>query len=83
MDGFGLRLNGCLKDGFLVEIAFRRIGGADAVGEVGELDVQGVLVGVRVDGDRLDTELLTGTDDANGDFAAIGDEDSLKHDVTS
>ena len=83
MDGVGLRLNCCLKDGFLVEVAFCRIGGANAVGEVGELNVQGVLVGVRVDGDRLDAELLTGTDDANGDFAAIGDEDSLEHDVAS
>ena len=83
MDGVGLRLNCCLKDGFLVEVAFCRIGGANAVGEVGELNVQGVLVGVRIDGDRLDAELLTGTDDANGDFAAIGDEDSLEHDVAS
>ena len=83
MDGVGLRLNGCLKDGFLVEVAFRRIGGADAIGEVGELDVQGVLVGVGVDGDRLDAELLTGADDSDGDFAAIGDEDSLEHDAAS
>ena len=79
MNGFGLRLDRRFEHGLLVEIAFRRIGGTDAIGEVGELDVQGVLVGIGIDGDRLDAKLLAGADDADGDFAAIGDEDSPEH----
>ena len=79
MNGFGLGLDRRFEHGLLVEIAFRRIGGTDAIGEVGELDVQGVLVGIGIDGDRLDAKLLAGADDADGDFAAIGDENSPEH----
>ena len=79
MDGFGLRFDRRLKNGFFVGVAFCGVGGTDAVGEVVKLDVQGVLVGVRVDGDGFDAELLAGTGDVDGDFAAVGDEDSLEH----
>ncbi|AME04526.1 hypothetical protein AXE86_10845 [Selenomonas sp. oral taxon 136] len=56
MDGFGLRFDRRLKNGFFVGVAFCGVGGTDAVGEVVKLDVQGVLVGVRVDGDGFDAE---------------------------
>ena len=46
---------------------------------VGHLHVQGVLVGLRIDGDRLDAHVARGLDDAAGDFAAIGDQDALEH----
>ena len=54
-------------------------GGADSDGLVGHLDMQRVLVGVGIDGDRLDAHLARGLDDAAGDLAAIGDQDFLEH----
>ncbi len=48
-------------------------------GLVGHLDMQGVLVGVRIDGDGLDPHAAGGLDDAAGDLAAIGNEDFLEH----
>src|SRR5439155_14608209 len=38
-----------------------------------------VLVGVGVDGDRLDAHLLRGLYDTTGDFAAVGDQDFFEH----
>ena len=43
------------------------------------LDVHGLVVGLGIDGDRLDAEFLAGADDAQGDFAAVGDEDFVEH----
>ncbi len=52
---------------------------ADVVRLVGLLHVQGVAVGVGVDGDRLDAQLGAGADDAHGDFATVGDQDLSNH----
>jgi hypothetical protein len=41
--------------------------------------VQTVAIGFRVNGHRFDTQILAGADNANGDFAAIGDQDFLEH----
>ena len=38
-----------------------------------------VAVGLRVDGDRLDAELVERADDADGDLAAVGDQDLCEH----
>ena len=54
-------------------------GRSDAHGVVGHRDGQRVLVGLRVDGDGLDAHLLGGPDDAQCDFAAVGDEDTIEH----
>ena len=35
-----------------------------------------VLIGLRIDGDRLDSQFARGLDDPAGDFAAIGDQDT-------
>ncbi len=61
------------------EVALGRGRRADADRAVGEPDVQRVLVGGRVDGDRLDAELVQGADHAHGDLAAVGDEDTVEH----
>ena len=61
-----------------VEIAVARRRGADAHALVGQLDMHGVGVGGRMDGDRRDAELLAGAQDPQRDFAAIGDEDSCR-----
>jgi hypothetical protein len=41
--------------------------------------VQGVLVGLRIDRDRLDPHAAGGLDDPAGDFATIGNQDALEH----
>ena len=62
-----------------VQVAVGAGGLADADRPVGQLQVGGVAVGLRVDGDRLDAQLLAGPDDPQGDLAAVGDQDSLEH----
>ena len=44
---------------------------------VGELDVERLRVGRRVDRDGFDAELVQGTDDADGDLATVRYEDAL------
>ena len=53
--------------------------GADADIIIGEPDMERLAVGLRVDGDRLDTQLLASANDADRDFAAVGDQDLLEH----
>ena len=60
-----------------VQVALGRGAAARWDGVVGQADVEGVAVGRRVDGDRLDAELAAGADDADGDLAAVGDQDAL------
>ena len=62
-----------------VEIAVARRRRADADAFVGEPHMHGVGVGRGMDGDGLDAEFLGGAQDAQRDFAAIGDEDFLEH----
>ena len=79
MDGVDVGDLGGADDRGNVEIAARAFGRADADGFVGEAHVQAVAVGFRIDGDGLDAQILAGADDANGDLAAIGDQDFLEH----
>src|SRR4030095_3504046 len=57
------------------EIALRRRGRAQEHRLVGRQHVQRLAVGLRVDRHRADPQLAAGPDDADGDLAAIGDED--------
>jgi hypothetical protein len=52
---------------------------ADADGFVRELDVHGVGVGFRINRDGADVQFFAGADDPNGNFAAIGYQNFLKH----
>ena len=52
---------------------------ADVHGLIGEPHVQRVLVGGRVDGDRLDAELVERADHPDGDLAPVRDEDPREH----
>ena len=54
-------------------------GGPDADGLVRRADVERVAVGLRMDGHRLDAQLLAGGDDAEGDLSPVGDEYLLEH----
>ena len=75
MDGVDLVLPGQGDDAGDVEVGADRLAGlADAVGLVGLEAVQGEAVFVRVDGDGADAQLVGGAEDADGDFAAIGDQ---------
>jgi hypothetical protein len=62
-----------------VEVRFARRRRPDADVVVGESDVERLPVGVRVDGDGLESELAARPNDAERDLAAIGDEDFPKH----
>ena len=54
-------------------------GWADADGFVGELDVERIDIGFGVNGESFDAEFFAGADDAESDFASIGDENFFKH----
>ena len=62
-----------------VEIAVAGGRRADADALVGEPHMHGVRVGGGMDRDRGDAELLGGAQDAQGDFAPVGDEDLVEH----
>ena len=62
-----------------VEIGVARRRRADADALVGELDVHRLLVGGRIDRDRGDAEFLGRAQDAQRDFAAVGDQDLVEH----
>jgi hypothetical protein len=55
------------------EITFAGGRGADGVGFVGQANVEGGAVGFTKDGGGADAEFAAGTENADGDFAAIGD----------
>jgi hypothetical protein len=79
VDGLGIGHLGRRNDGRHVEVAQRRRGRADAHRLVGQLDVLGVAVGLGIDHHRLDAHLAAGALDAQGDLAAVGDQDFLEH----
>ena len=61
-----------------VQVAAGALGRSDADRLVGEAHVRGVAVGLGIDGDGLNPQFLAGANDANRDFAAVGDEDLFK-----
>jgi hypothetical protein len=54
---------------------------ASANGAVGRRDVRRLSIGVREHGDGLDLELAARADDAEGDFAAVGDQETFDHEL--
>jgi hypothetical protein len=79
MNGIDVRDFGGADHRRNIEITARTLGGPNADGFIGEPHVQAVAIGLRVNGHRLDAQILAGADDANGDFASIGDQDFLEH----
>lgn len=75
MDGVGPAALGDIEQ--LVDDQIRLGSGiaVQAVGLVSGLDVQGVAVGVRVDGNALQASVSAGSGDPNGDFSAVGNQD--------
>ena len=75
MDGVDVVLPGQGDDAVDVEIGADRLARlADAVGLVGLEAVQGEAVLVGVDGDGADAQLVGRAKDADGDLAAVGDQ---------
>ena len=62
-----------------LQVAVGGLGRADAIGFVGQFQVGGAAVGLAEDGHGLDAQLAAGAEDAQGDFAAVGNQDSLEH----
>src|SRR5579864_5784658 len=79
MNGFHIGNFGRADDRGDVEIAARTLSRADANRFVGEAHMQAMTIGLRINGDGSDSQVLTGADDANGDLASIGDQDFLEH----
>jgi hypothetical protein len=51
----------------------------EGVGLVGEADVEGFAIEVGVHGHGRHAQLTAGTDDPDGDLAAVGDQDLGEH----
>ena len=79
MDRVDLRLAGDVEDLVDVEVALGGCGRAEQVGLVSETDVRGVAIHLGVDRDRAHAQLLAGADHADGDLAAVGDQDGVEH----
>lgn len=79
VDRVGVGDGGGGQDRRHVEIALARRGGADADRFVGEADMHRIGIGRRMHRHRLDAHLAAGPQDAQRDFAAVGDQDLLEH----
>ena len=75
MDGRGPALLRHGEERVDPEIALGRGGGADPIRLIGEPDMEGGPGGVTEDGDGPDVQLPAGPDQADGDLAAIGDQE--------
>ena len=79
VDGICLRLKRSLYQDLRIQIGFSRRGRANAYRLIRMLYMQGVLVRVRIDSNGLDAELPAGAHDADGDLAAVGNQDLIDH----
>ena len=79
VDGVGAGDLGRGDDARDVQVALARRRRPDADLLVGEAHVQRLAVGLGVDGDGADAELLAGADDPQRDLAAVGDQDLAEH----
>jgi hypothetical protein len=77
MDERRLRLARGLEDRADRQIGVARERRPDAVRLVGELDVQGIPVGIGVNGDRRDPHLAARADDPDGDLRRVRDQELL------
>ena len=79
VDGLGAGGLDDLHDLVHVEVGLGRRPGPEQVRLAGPLDVLGVAVGLGVDGDGGDAELVERSDHADGDLATVGDQDLGEH----
>jgi hypothetical protein len=62
---------------FQITLGTRRRADADRF--IGELDVERIDIRFGVDREGANAQFLTGTDDSQRDFAAIGNQDFFEH----
>ena len=67
------------QKGVLVEVALRGLGRADAHRLIGQLDMKGLRVRLRVHGYRLNAHFPAGPQHPQGDLAPVGDQYPLQH----
>ena len=80
MDGVDFVTHGHVDDAGDVEVRAQGLAGrADAVGLVGLEAVQSEAVFVSVNRDGANAQLMRGAEDANGDFAAVGNHQLFNH----
>ncbi len=79
MNGVGAGEAGGIEDPMVREIAFRRGSGPDGDRFVGHLHVERAAIGFGKDGDAWDAEFAESAEDADGDLAAVRDQDFLEH----
>ena len=79
VDGVHIGDFGGADDPVNPQIALRGGRFADADGFIRHLHVHGIGIRLRIDRHGADVQFLAGPDDADGDFAAIGDQNLLKH----
>lgn len=77
MDGVRARGQGGLDDEVAAQVGVGGCGAGQADGRVGLPYVQGVGVGVGMDGDGVQAEGSGGTEDPYRDLAAVGDEEEV------
>ena len=82
VDGVAVGGLGHRQDGVHIQIAVRCPGGADAVGLFGKLHMDGLGVGGGIDHHRLDLQFTAGPLDAQGDLAAVCNQNTLEHGLT-
>ena len=74
MNSFGTGGASGTQDSLTNEIAFRRGRRPDADGFIRHLDVKRAAVGLGKNSHTADVHLAESANDANGDFASIGDQ---------
>ena len=78
MKGIATCRNGEIDYIRCVQVADDRIG-TDIIGFIGLFDVQGMSVGIRIDGDGFNPHFGAGAYNANRNFATIGNKNFLDH----
>ena len=79
MDRLGVGDLRSTDDGRNIQVAFPGRRRTDADGFVSQPDMLEVAVRLGVDGDGLDAEFAAGTQNTQGDFAPIGNQDFTDH----
>jgi hypothetical protein len=79
MDGIDVADFGGADHAVDFQITVGTRGFTDADGFIGELDVEGIDVGFRVNRERFDPELLAGANNAQRDLASVGDQNLIEH----
>lgn len=79
MDAIAPRGFGGGEQGGLVKVAVRGLSRSNAEGLGGQLDMEGLLIRLGIDGYGFNTRLPAGPEDAQGDLSPVGDEHPLQH----